>query len=369
MRPRKLAYRIALIGGALWSTGLWGGGAQACDFGCGSCYGYNAYGAYGYNGYGYNGYGYNGYGYNAAAYTYGDDDYGYADPEYANYAYAPVIYNAPPSYYQPAPMLYYGAPAARPVYTAPLGYGPSYAPYVRGGPYWGGYTGPARTANLGPAKDRAAGAMMRVARPIGPRPLPPPPTRIAAPPAGPVSNAPLGYGRAPYVRGPTWKEPSNPPRTANLGVAKDRAAGAILRLARPLGPAPNLRAAAHVATPPGPVYAHVPSVRGPSWGGSSNPPRTANVGSARDKAAGAPSGAARAPARTFGSTAPPPRRSINPAPVGQQGKPVVQMRATAPVRTAPGAGFTTRMALNGQAMQPPAPAHHAELKAQRNTPR
>lgn len=368
MRPRKLAHRIALIGGALWSTGLGGTGAQACDFGCGSCYGYGAYGynGYGYNGYGYNGYGYNGYGYNAAAYTYGDDEYGYADPEYAGYAYAPPTYIAPPNYgyYQPAPVLYYGAPAARPVYTAPLGYGRSYVPYVRG-PYWGGYTGPSRTANFGPAKDRAAATMMRLARPVGPTP---PPPRIAAPPGGPRYNAPLGNGRAPDVRGPYWG--ANPPRTANLGVAKDRAAGAMVRVARPLGPAPSVRPATHMAPPPaGPLYGHAPSVRGPTWGGSSNPPRTANFGPARDKAAGAPGGAAKTPARTFGATAPPPARSISPAPVGQQGKPGVQMRATAPVRTAPGAGFTTRMALNGQAPQPPAPAHHAEPKAQRNTPR
>jgi len=382
MRPRKLAHRIALIGGALWGTGLWGTGAQACDYGCGSCSGY--------------GYGY-GYGYNAAAYAYDtyDDGYsGYADPEYAYYAYAPPIYSAPANYayYQPAPLPYYAAPVARPLYYAPLGYGAPYAPYVRG-PYWGAYSSAPRTANLGGAKDRAAGAMVRVARPaarfLGPAPLVRPATRIAAPPAGPKHNAPLGYGPsyAPYVRGPHWRGYSNPPQTVNLGGAKDRAAAAMVgaarsvarSVARSLGPAPLVRPATGITAPPaGPQYnaalryGHAPYVQGAHFAGNATPPRTANLGPAKVNGPGASIDAARSavrspaksPVKSLGATAlPPPARSIGPARVRQEVKPAVQMRATA--TKAPGV-FTTKMASYGQATVQPAPARQTEPKAQRN---
>ena len=362
MRPRKLAHRIALIGGALGGAGLWGTGAQACDWSCGSCYGH--------------GYGY---GYNAAAYTYDDDYSGYADPEYAYYAYAPPMYYAPPNYayYQPVPLPYYGAPVARPLYNAPLGYGAPYAPYVRG-PYWGAYSSAPRSANLGGAKDRAAGAMVGVARPaarsLGPAPLVRPATRIATPTAGPMHNAPLGYGPsyAPYARGPHWGGHANPPQTVNLGGAKDRAAGAMVGAARPaarsLGPAPFVPPATRITAPPaGPPYnaplryGHAPYGPGAHFGGYANPPRTANLRPAKGNGAGASIDAAKSavksPVKSLGATPlPPPARGIGAAPV--------QMRATA--TEAPGGVFTTKMASYGQATVQPAPAHHAELKAQRN---
>lgn len=368
MRPRKLAHRIALISGALWLTGLGGTGAQSCDYGCGSCYGY--------------GYGY---GYNAAAYTYDDDYSGYADPEYAYYAYASPIYYAPPNYayYQPVPLPYYGAPVA-PLYNAPLGYGAPYAPYVRG-PYWGAYSSAPRTANLGGAKDRAAGAMVRLARPVarslGPAPLVRPATRIANPTAGPMHNAPLGYGPsyAPHARGAH----SSPPQTVNLGGAKDRAAGAMVGAARPaarsLGPVPVVPPATRITAPPaGPLYnaplryGHAPYVRGAHFGEYANSPRTANLRPAKGNGAGASIDAARSaakspvkpPAKSLGTTPlPPPARSIGAAPVAQEVKPAGQLRATA--TKAPGAVFTTKMASYGQATVRPAPARQAELK-QRN---